>query len=250
MSVAARTSCAFLRGISGLVVVLGCSTTPPAPPIAKGAPLKEASKPPQTVVVVGHSTATAKPDLGRLTFAVVSKSPTLSSALQRNKAQAATLIAAVKSAKVAESDIHTRQFNVSFYSGMHEVRNGIDVVVRDVERVGEVVDIALTSGSNEAFGVSYELDKKDSVEAELRTGAMKDARARAEALARLGGRKLGALIGVSEVVGGTPPPSYGFGSGYGRLGGRAHAAGAAPVPFEPGELSFERQLEVVYEMTD
>jgi uncharacterized protein YggE len=201
-------------------------------------------------VVVGRSKATAKPDLGRLTFAVVSRSPTLSSALHRNKAQAAALIAAVKGTGIPERDIQTRHFNVSFYSGTHEVRNGIDIVVRDVERVGEVADIALSSGSNEAFGVSYELEKTDSVEEELRAGAMKDARARAEALAKLGGRKLGTLVGVSEIVGGSAPVGVGFGGGYGRLGGRAQATGAAPVPFEPGELSFERALEVAFQMTD
>jgi hypothetical protein len=54
---------------------------------------------------------------------------------------------------------------------------------------------------------------------------------------------------VSEIVGGSAPIGVGFGGGYGRLG-RGQSAGAAPVPFEPGELSFERTLEVVYEMTD
>jgi uncharacterized protein YggE len=137
MRVTARDSCAFLLGIWGVAVVLGCSTPTPAPPVTKSAPARETSPPPQTLVVVGHAKATAKPDLGRLTFAVVSRSPTLSLALQRNKAQAAALIAAVKGAGIADRDIQTRHYNVSSYSGTHEVRNGIDIVVRDVERSSE-----------------------------------------------------------------------------------------------------------------
>ena len=248
MGVTARNVCVFLSGISGLSVVLGCSNPPPAPPVEKAVPVGRATARPPTLVVVGHAKATAKPDLGRLTFAVVSKSPTLASALHRNKAQAAALITAVKSAGIAERDIQTAQFHVTFYGGMHEVRNAIDIVVRDVERVGEVADTAFGAGSNEAFGVRFELDERTKLEEELRSGAMKDARKRAEALAKLGGKKLGALIGVSEVIGGTPHLGNEFGGGYGRLGGRSQ--GSAPVPFEAGELSFERSIEVVYEMTD
>jgi uncharacterized protein YggE len=248
MNVAMAIVRSFLWGISGFFVVLGCTTRAPSPPVAKNEPAEQATPPPPTLVVVGHAKATAKPDLGRLSFSVVSRSPTLASALHRNKAQAATLIAAVKGAGIAERDIQTSQFGAFFHGGTHEVRNGIEIVVRDVERVGEVADIALGAGTNEAFGVAYELDEKTKLEEELRVGAMKDARVRAEALAKLGGKKLGALIGVSEVIGGTPHLGNHFGGGYGRLGGRGQ--GAAPVPFEPGELAFERSIEVVYAMTD
>jgi uncharacterized protein YggE len=124
-------------------------------------------------------------------------------------------------------------------SGVYHVNNMVEVVIRDLEKVGPVLDAATAAGANNVGGVSFSIDETTAVEAKARELAVADAKKRAEALARLSGVALGPVVSVSEVVGFSGPP--------GPMPMAARAAGSMDqTPVSPGELTYSAQLQVVY----
>ena len=69
----------------------------------------------------------------------------------------------------------------------YDVRNTVSVVVRDLERLPEVLDAATAAGANQVFGPALFLQHPEAHEDEARRLAMASARRRAEALARAAG---------------------------------------------------------------
>ncbi|EYF04645.1 Hypothetical protein CAP_4321 [Chondromyces apiculatus DSM 436] len=126
--------------------------------------------------------------------------------------------------------------------GFYRVSNTVEVTMRDLTRVGPVIDAAMAAGANNIWGVSFAIDKTDTVAARARDEAVKDARARAEALARLGGVTLGEVVSIREDLGGGayPPPPVPM---MAMAMARDSSAGAS---ISSGELSFNMQVRVVY----
>jgi uncharacterized protein YggE len=77
-------------------------------------------------------------------------------------------------------------------------RNLIEVRVDDITRVGEVIDVAVTSGVNSVQGVRFDLKNRETLEREALKRATADARARAEAAAAGGGRTIDRVIRIEE----------------------------------------------------
>jgi len=124
--------------------------------------------------------------------------------------------------------------------GVYLVSNSVRIVVRDVTKVGPVIDAATNAGANNIWGITFELEKKEAMEGELRQKAVADARSRAEALAKLTGVELGPVLSVSEVVTGRdrpPPMPYAAGK---------MADESSSTPVEPGQIALNGQIQVVY----
>ncbi|WP_169796585.1 SIMPL domain-containing protein [Chondromyces crocatus] len=126
--------------------------------------------------------------------------------------------------------------------GFYRVSNTVEITLRDLSKVGPALDAAMAAGANNIWGVSFSIDKKDAVAARARDEAMKDARSRAEALARLGGVTLGELVSIREdLTGGVASPMprmQAMSAGY----GYAHDS----VSISSGEVRFGMQIRVVY----
>jgi uncharacterized protein YggE len=120
---------------------------------------------------------------------------------------------------------------------LYRVSNTVSVAIRNLDQVGPVIDAVVGAGANNVWGVSFGLDKTDTLEAEARAKAVADARARAEALARLQGVSLGGVLAVSEVIDSGAPM-------YAMKAARMDAGGGTPV--SPGEVTFSTQVKVVY----
>jgi hypothetical protein len=124
-------------------------------------------------------------------------------------------------------------------SGQYHVSNMVEVVIRDLARVSNVLDTAVGAGANNVWGISFGIDETSAVEGKARELAAADAKKRAETLARLSGVTLGPVVSVSEVVGmsGMPVPMPQLAMGAVERGG---------TPVSPGEVTFSAQLQVVY----
>lgn len=122
----------------------------------------------------------------------------------------------------------------------YRVSNSIEVVIRDVSKASKVLQAAVDAGSNNVWSVSFGIDDTKALEVTAREKAIADARARAEALAKLSGVELGPVISVSEVIGRGPlSPMPMFASA------EAKWAGGGP-PLAPGEVTFGTSIEVVF----
>ena len=100
----------------------------------------------------------------------------------------------------------------------YSINETVEVKVRDLKKVGDLVSGVVTKGANSVSNVQFTVDDTDAVEKEAREEAFARARAKAQAIADAGGFKLGQLIDVQEGGGGSPYPMYaadvkGFGMG-------------------------------------
>jgi len=156
------------------------------------------------------------------------------------------VVAALRKAGIGARDIRTADFSVNFerppeqppQPGQYVVRNVVEVVIRDRDRVGDVLDGALAAGANDVFGISFSIDDPRPLRAKARDAAVADARARAEGLARASGVALGPLLSLSEEGGGSSPRPVAM---------RAMSLAAGP-PIESGELTMTAQVQAVYEI--
>ncbi|WP_437940469.1 SIMPL domain-containing protein [Sorangium sp. So ce341] len=127
----------------------------------------------------------------------------------------------------------------------YQVSNTVTVVIRNLDQVGPVLDAVVAAGANNVWGVSFGLDKTEPLEAQAREKAIADARARAEALAKLQGVSLGGVVAISEIVDSGPRgPMYAP-----RLAAATMSADAA-TPVAPGEVQFGTQVKVIYALAN
>ena len=124
------------------------------------------------------------------------------------------------------------------------VNNQLTVKVRDLDRLSDVLDDAITAGGDavRVNNISFSVDEPEQYLGEAREQAMQDARERAEQLAALAGVTLGQLRSVSESS--ASPQALGRGG----FGAEFAFAVAAPTPLSPGEIEVSLTVFVVYEL--
>jgi uncharacterized protein YggE len=222
----------------------GCSVMPTTVSATPQAPLR-------SITVVGSGNTSLPPDLVWVNVGVDIAAETVSDAKAQVDRQMQAVTGALEEMDVAEKDIQTAYYSIDFEreaffpvtegelpqqaEGVYRVSTMLKVTIRDIERLGQVLDAAVEAGANQMYGVNFSVSDPEKWEAETREKAMADARARAEDLARLGGIELGEILSISEVVGSLPIGAReAVVSAYGRGG------------ISPGELEFTTQLQVSF----
>ncbi|MDI1445176.1 SIMPL domain-containing protein [Polyangium sp. 6x1] len=121
----------------------------------------------------------------------------------------------------------------------YRVSNTVEVTIRDVSKASRVVQAAVDAGANSVWNVSFGIDETKALEATAREKAIADAKARAEALAKLSGVELGPVISVSEVIGRGPiGPMPMMASAEAKFGGGP--------PLSMGEVTYATSIEVIF----
>lgn len=200
--------------------------------------------------VTGQGTVRATPDIAQAQLGVQIFSESLDEAMAENNSRSEGVITALKGAGVADSDIKTISFNVQPQrdfrkeDGIGEivgywVNNTVAVTLRDLTRVGGMLQAAIDAGANNVNSLIFTLDDPDSLRMEARVKAMEDARLRAETLAQAAGVELGKPVRIDD-------SSYGGGPIFARASFDEAAGGAVPVA--PGEMEITAQVAVVYEI--
>ena len=229
------------------VFVLGPSTyaAAQAQPAAATAPSL-----PRTITVVGEGTVATQPDVAQVQIGVEIKGDNAQEASAEAAETMDAILAALAQAGVAAKEIQTTGYNIwveqrvgpdgaATDQVIYHVGNSVSVTVRDLEKVGDVLDAAIAAGANSIYGVNFSVDDTDEVMAEARRLAAADALARAQELAGLHGVALGEVVSVSEVINGAAVPmfdSVNASMGLGNAGG----------PISPGQLEMTARLQVVY----
>ena len=175
----------------------------------------------QGLTVVGTGEVRARPDLAVVRLGVVSQAATARAALDANNEAMAALLASLERQGVASRDVQTSQFVVQprYHHDPegrdppridgYEVSNQVAVTVRALDRLGEVLDEAVSVGSNNILGVEFGLDDPEPRRDEARRLAVEDARRKAEIYAEAAGLALGPVRSISEEVrAGPPQPVY------------------------------------------
>ena len=218
------------------------------------------------VWVIGEGSVMVEPDLALLKLGVEARAGTVAVAREQAAEAMAAVVAAVGRLGVADLDVQTSSFNIrSLYdyveetdeSGRHtgrevlsgyRVSNLASVKVRDLERVGEMIDAAAEAGGNlvRINGVRFTVEDMEPFTAALREDAVADALAKAEHFASLAGVSLGKLVRIHE-AGSSPLPS---GQDFPAAAFDQPESDSAfsPSPIGGGELELRMSIQAVFEI--
>ncbi|HEX6290415.1 MAG TPA: SIMPL domain-containing protein [Herpetosiphonaceae bacterium] len=207
------------------------------------------TSPVRQITVVGKGEAKATPDKASVQLGVQTEAETARQALTDNNGKMQALIDKLKELGVAEKDIQTS--NISIYPRYddkgrdvlgYQVSNTVTVTIRNISQTGELLDKVVDAGANSVMGIAFTIDQPSAVEQQARDAAIKDARARAEAMAQATSANLGQVLSITENIGATPPPVYPMAERS------AMAADAAAVPIQSGEQTINAQVQITYEL--
>jgi uncharacterized protein len=205
------------------------------------------------VEVTGEGSVSAAPDFARITLGVTNAGKTAGEAMAANAKAANALISLIKAEGVAPADIQTADVSISpIFSQAsrseasaptiegYSVSNTVTVTVRDIPRLGGLIDKAVSVGANSIYGVRFGHNNPSALLDKARPLAVADARRKAEIYASAGGARIGRLMVLTEEAARQPAVSF----------SRAYAAGAAaPTPIEAGEDKLTVTVTARFELT-
>ncbi len=161
--------------------------------------------------VSGSGTVFGTPDQAEVTIGVVTHAATGGEAQQDNAVVSADVRNALMSLGIAEQDIKTEDYSFRpEYSREKNERNAVTgytvsnmirVRVRDVAIAGEVIDAALSNGANTIRSLEFSIGDTDALRKEALENAVKDAKNKADALARALGTRIVGIHHVTENTG-------------------------------------------------
>ena len=82
----------------------------------------------------------------------------------------------------------------------YQLTNIVTVTVRDLEKLGDVLDDGVTAGATSVEGITFDVADRNAAEAQAREAAVKDAKAKAETLATGVGVRITGVASMSESV--------------------------------------------------
>jgi uncharacterized protein len=123
---------------------------------------------------------------------------------------------------------------------LYQVTNTVTVIVRDMDKVGTLIDAVATAGGDltRINGVNFSVEKPQQYYDNARKAAMKDAQEKAQQLAQLSGVTLGKAFYISESSY-TPPSVYSSTRG-------AYYAADATTAISPGQTQINLSIQVAY----
>lgn len=201
-----------------------------------------------SITVVGSGKVAAQPDQGEINVGVVTQRPAAVDAMSENSAAVRKVMQRLAELDVAEKDIRTNNLNLNpVYARPekalqqtprivgYEVTNQVHVTVRNLERMGRILDAVVREGVNRVNGISFGVADTTSLLDEARTRAVHDAHRKAELYAAATAVTLGDVLSVQEVPPQLPRPEY-F-----RL-----AQAQDSVAIAPGQVEFQVNITVIY----
>jgi hypothetical protein len=209
------------------------------------------------ISVSGTITKTAGPELAYVMLSVETLDRSASKSQSDNAVVATRVMDALKAAGISEDDIETASYNVQEQFQWNEslrksesigyrTTNSIQATVRDLDKVGGVIDAAVQAGANSVSGVSFALTKE--TQASLRTMALQEASENAREKAQSIATGLG--IGVGQVYSASESSSYAtpyYARSY-AMDSMAGSAESAPTPITPGDIEFSATVSVQFEI--
>ncbi|HEY7959512.1 MAG TPA: SIMPL domain-containing protein [Sphingomicrobium sp.] len=198
--------------------------------------------------IMATGEVTRVPDIAVISAGVVSRSTTATGALQDSADRMSRVIAALKSAGVADRDVQTSNVslnpeyrypeNQSPQLVGYTASNSVTVRFRDIQTSGKILDALVRQGANQINGPTLTIDKPEGALDEARQKAIATGRARAELYARSLGMRVARIVSVSENESYAVPPPV-------PVMARMEAAS---TKIEPGEQKLSVNLAMIFEL--
>jgi len=212
---------------------------------------------PGLVSVTGEGTAHLAPDMALVTLTVLRQEKTARAALDVNTAAMNDVLAALQQEGIESRDLQTSRFSIDprlvYPRGDdnrptepqitgYRVSNTVTARVRDLSKLGAILDKAVTLGVNQGGQIQFTNDDPSAALTEARQEAVRDAMAKARTLTEAAGVELGRITTISEQQrGATPVPLI-------RTEMMRAGAADASVPVAAGENQYRVTVNVSFEL--
>jgi len=200
----------------------------------------------RSITITANGSVTAVPDLARITSGVSTEAPVARDAVAKNSEAMKKIIAGLKASGIDDKDIQTASFHIEpRYTRAREgeapaidgyrATNQVQVIVRNLDKLGEVLDRLVGLGANEMAGLSFDASQGEKLKDDARKDAVANAQRRAKLYADAAGVELGEVLQIEEGGDSGLRPVF---------AGRALKADA--VPIERGTETLEATVSVTW----
>jgi hypothetical protein len=209
----------------------------------------------RTITVSGHGEVSAPPDLGHLRLGVRVTNRDPDAALRISNERITAVQEALTAEGVAADDIVLGWFSITTmhdhvdgrrsFRG-YQVSHDLAITVRQIERTGALLSIAVHAGADDVRGVSFSVEDPSPLVDRARERAYENARHKADELGRLAGSSLGPVVSIRETSHEPVPVER---HELRTMAASYSLAERAPdVPIKPDDADFSVYVEVVWEI--
>ncbi|MEK7578646.1 MAG: SIMPL domain-containing protein [Patescibacteria group bacterium] len=202
----------------------------------------------QTISFIGEGKVKAAPDTAKIEIGLITEGKDSISVQNENSSKMNAVIKFLKERGISGEDIKTSAYNLSpkyeYNKGKstlvgYILNQALTVMVRDLNKISEILDGTVSKGANQINSISLFVDKPEELKNKAREAAVKQAKEQALAISKVAGFNLGRVVGFNENTVGEPPIFY---EAMGK-GGRG--ATAAPQ-IEPGSQEITIRITLTY----
>ncbi|WP_293572878.1 SIMPL domain-containing protein [Phaeobacter sp.] len=202
------------------------------------------------IAVTGQAQISVAPTLATIVLGVSEEAEEAGLAMRATSTKMVDVVDALRDAGIAAEDMQTQQISLNpvwtrdprYDDGRSRITgfaasNTLSVRVRDLDRLGEILDQVLMVGANEFRGLNFGVSNPAAVQDQIRAAAVLDARRKAQQLADAAGVALGPVRVINDRDVGRGRPAFAM-----------EMARDVSVPIEAGELTFEHSVSVVFDI--
>lgn len=169
----------------------------------------------KTINVTGNGEVTATPDIAYLSLGVLTEKATITEAQSLNSTAMNNVISAIKNAGIKDEDIKTSDYNISpkynydKNSGAstlagYTVSNTLNVTVKDISKVGKIIDTAVANGANTSNSITFGISDYKKYYNMALQNALSDAQGKAQTISSFLNVKLTTPVTITENSSGVP----------------------------------------------
>jgi uncharacterized protein len=171
------------------------------------AAMADAAETPATVTASGEGRVEVAPDIAWLSFGVSARQPTVAAARDEVARGVASLITLARQQGLKDEHIATAALSVSPEFDWHPetrerrllgyvVSRQVTLRLANLAKLGELTEQALGLGVTDASPANFDTSRRAELEAEALAAAARDARSRAEVMAKALGVRIGAPLRI------------------------------------------------------
>lgn len=198
-----------------------------------------------TLRVEGRGRVSVQPDLAEVLLGVTTENQNLTIAQQENAAAITAVINTLRQLGVPAADISTQSYTITpqydFVEGQqvfrgYQVVHTLRVIIRDLARIGQIIDAAVSSGANFVSNIQFTVANPSAYYQQALTAAINDAISKAMAI----GQQFHVYVSpvpfqvIEETYVSTP------------MEPALMKAAPAPTPIQVGTLDITAQVQVIF----
>lgn len=204
----------------------------------------------KTVTVIGTADSMVSNEVATFNAGFNAVSENKDEAVSAVDAAMTELIGQVKSFGIPDEDIQTSGNSIyqeeepitvggrqTSEPGRWRVSNNITIKLRDIARVQELNDLLASSGANNVWGPTFEIDGTEA-DNELLGKALENAREKADILAQASGKSVGAVLSITESGATSAIPFF----------SERDMGGGGGIPVESGSQTISKSVMVTFEL--